>query len=136
MGYQDPSFISKINTMITKTLPSHPNTKAENLLDLILFNTSTIATQHLKETKDTHYYNHHYRWRKHHNYYNHYYNLNCLCRLHQNYYNHYYNHHCLQRWKHYQHYAHHNHNQCHEARNYLYYYHNHNYHYLGWNILR
>merc|ERR1712115_563288 len=40
--------------MITETVPYHPNTRAENLLDLILFNTSTIETQHLKETKDTH----------------------------------------------------------------------------------
>merc|ERR1711954_383801 len=30
---------------------------AENVLDLILFNTSTIATQHLKEAKDTHHAN-------------------------------------------------------------------------------
>ena len=44
----------KINTMIAETIPSHPNTKAENLLDLILFNTSTIASQHLKETRDMH----------------------------------------------------------------------------------
>ena len=52
--YQDPSFLTKVNSMIAETIPSHPNTKAENLLDLILFNTSTIASQHLKETKDTH----------------------------------------------------------------------------------
>merc|ERR1711954_157100 len=52
--YQDPSFISKINDMISETLSSQPDTRAENLLDLVLFNTSTIATQHLKEAKDTH----------------------------------------------------------------------------------
>merc|ERR1711954_199109 len=55
--YQDTSFISKVNAMITKTLPSHPDTRAENLLYLILFNTSPIATQHLKEAKDAHYAN-------------------------------------------------------------------------------
>merc|ERR1712081_26301 len=55
--YQDPSFISKINTMISETLPSHPESSTENLLDLVLFNTSTIATQHLKEAKDTHHAN-------------------------------------------------------------------------------
>ena len=43
--------------MITETLFTHPDTREENLLDLILFNTSTIATQHLKEAKDTHYAN-------------------------------------------------------------------------------
>ena len=52
--YQDPSFITKINTMIAETFSSHPEAKAENLLDLILFNTSTIASQHLKETRDVH----------------------------------------------------------------------------------
>ena len=52
--YQDPSFITKINIMIMDTISAHLDTKAENLLDLILFNTSTIATQHLKETKDLH----------------------------------------------------------------------------------
>ena len=55
--YQDPSFISKVNAMITETLFTHPDTREENLLDLILFNTSTIATQHLKEAKDAHYAN-------------------------------------------------------------------------------
>merc|ERR1711954_235461 len=55
--YQDPSFISKINTMISETLSSHPDSSAENVLDLVLFNTSTIATQHLKEAKDTHHAN-------------------------------------------------------------------------------
>ena len=55
--YQDPSFISKINDMISETLSSHPDTRAENLLDLVLFNTSTIATQHLKEAKDSHHAN-------------------------------------------------------------------------------
>ena len=44
----------KINTMIAETILSHPNIKAENLLDLILFTTSTIASQHLKETRDLH----------------------------------------------------------------------------------
>ena len=53
--YQDPSFISKINNMISETLSSHPDTSAENLLDLVLFNTSTTATQHLKEAKDAPY---------------------------------------------------------------------------------
>ena len=43
--------------MISETLPSHPNSSAENLLGLVLFNTSTIATQHLKEAKDTHHAN-------------------------------------------------------------------------------
>merc|ERR1712115_550066 len=33
------------------------NTRTENLLDLALFNTSTIATQHLKEAKDLHHAN-------------------------------------------------------------------------------
>merc|ERR1711954_608896 len=55
--YQDPSFISKVNDMISETLSSRPDTRAENLLDLVLFNTSTIATQHLKEAKDTHHTN-------------------------------------------------------------------------------
>merc|ERR1711954_594338 len=40
--------------MIDETTPSHSKTKAENLLDLILFNTSTIASQHLKEARDMH----------------------------------------------------------------------------------
>merc|ERR1711954_122946 len=57
---QDPSFISKINDMISETLSSHPDTRAENLLDLVLFNTSTIATQHLKEAKDLHHTNMNY----------------------------------------------------------------------------
>merc|ERR1711954_302476 len=43
--------------MIEETLPAHPGTSAENVLDLVLFNTSTIATQHLKEAKDTHHAN-------------------------------------------------------------------------------
>merc|ERR1712081_105050 len=43
--------------MISETLSSHPNTRTETLLDLVLFNTSTIATQHLKEAKDTHHAN-------------------------------------------------------------------------------
>ena len=55
--YTDPSFVAKINTMIAETLPAHPESSAENVLDLILFNTSTIATQHLKEAKDTHHAN-------------------------------------------------------------------------------
>merc|ERR1711873_384306 len=55
--YTDPSFVSKINTMIAETLPAHPESSAENVLDLVLFNTSTIATQHLKEAKDTHHAN-------------------------------------------------------------------------------
>merc|ERR1711954_385473 len=52
--YTDPSFVSKINTIIAETLPAHPESSAKNVLDLVLFNTSTIATQHLKEAKDTH----------------------------------------------------------------------------------
>merc|ERR1711954_256790 len=40
--------------MIDETLPAHPESSAENVLDLVLFNTSTIATQQLKEAKDTH----------------------------------------------------------------------------------
>ena len=55
--YLEPSFVSKINTMISETLLSHPESSAENVLDLVLFNTSTIATQHLKEAKDTHHAN-------------------------------------------------------------------------------
>merc|ERR1712114_120004 len=58
--YLDPSFVSKINTMISETLLSHPESSAENVLDLVLFNTSTIATQHLKEAKDTHHANMNY----------------------------------------------------------------------------
>merc|ERR1711954_542438 len=52
--YTDPSLVSKINSMIAETLPAHPESSAENVLDLVLFNTSTIATQHLKEAKDAH----------------------------------------------------------------------------------
>ena len=43
--------------MISKSLSSHPDTRVENLLDLVLFITSTIATQHLKEAEDTHHAN-------------------------------------------------------------------------------
>ena len=49
--YSDPEFINKVNDMITQTTTSHPDTTAENLLDLILFNTSTIAAQHIKGNK-------------------------------------------------------------------------------------
>merc|ERR1712114_68948 len=52
--FQDLFFLMKINTMIAETIFSHPNVEAENLLDLILSNTSTIASQHLKETRDLH----------------------------------------------------------------------------------
>ena len=40
--------------MLAETLNSYPDVKAENILDLIFFNTSTIASQHLKETRDIH----------------------------------------------------------------------------------
>ena len=50
--YSDPEFVEKVNTMIIQTLDTHTNHPAENIMDLILFNRSTIATEHVKETKD------------------------------------------------------------------------------------
>ena len=50
--YSDPEFVEKIIIMITQTLNPHTNPPAENILDLILFNTSTIATEHVKEIKE------------------------------------------------------------------------------------
>ena len=38
--------------MISQTLNSHTECPAENTLDLIIFNTSTIATEHIKQTKE------------------------------------------------------------------------------------
>ena len=51
--YSDSQFVEKINLMIAQSLDTHSNHPAENILDLILFNTSTIATELLKKTKET-----------------------------------------------------------------------------------
>ena len=39
--------------MISETLISHNKSPAENLLDFIIFNTSTLASQHNKELRDS-----------------------------------------------------------------------------------
>ena len=48
--YYDSDFISKVNEMIDSTL-ANSTQSPENVLDCILFNTSTIAKEHIAQTK-------------------------------------------------------------------------------------
>ena len=50
--YTHPDFNEKIRNMITDTLESHNDCNPETTLDLILFNTSTIAQEHTRELRD------------------------------------------------------------------------------------
>ena len=50
--YTHPDFNEKIRNMISDTLTSHSDCNPETTLDLILFNTSTIAQEHTKELRD------------------------------------------------------------------------------------
>ena len=49
--YCDPDFVSKVSQMISETTLVKLNENPENTLDLILFNTQTIAQQHSQELK-------------------------------------------------------------------------------------
>ena len=49
--YCDPDFVSKVSQMISETTLAKLNENPENTLDLILFNTQTIAQQHSQELK-------------------------------------------------------------------------------------
>ena len=49
--YCDPEFVSKVSQMISETTLAKLNENPENTLDLILFNTQTIAQQHSQELK-------------------------------------------------------------------------------------
>ena len=49
--YCDPDFVSKISEMISETTLAKVNENPENTLDLILFNTQTIAQQHSQELR-------------------------------------------------------------------------------------
>ena len=44
--YCDPDFVAKVSSMIGETILEKPNENTENLLDLTLFKTQTIAQQH------------------------------------------------------------------------------------------
>ena len=48
--YYDLNFVSKVNDMIDSTL-ANSSQSPENVLDCILFNTSTIAKEHITLTK-------------------------------------------------------------------------------------
>ena len=50
--YSDPLFIKTVNEMIDKTI-SESNLPPENTLDLILFNTTTIAQEVTRINKNT-----------------------------------------------------------------------------------
>ena len=52
--YSHPDFVNKVASMIDETMESHKNCNPETTLDLILFNTSTIAQAHTEETRDNH----------------------------------------------------------------------------------
>ena len=49
--YCNPDFVSKVSEMISETTSAKLNENPENTLDLILFNTQTIAQQHSQELK-------------------------------------------------------------------------------------
>ena len=49
--YCDPDFVAKISVMISETISVKQGENPENILDLILFNTQTIAQQHSQELR-------------------------------------------------------------------------------------
>ena len=49
--YCDPDIVAKISEMISETTFAKQNENPESILDLILFNTQTIAQQHSQELK-------------------------------------------------------------------------------------
>ena len=49
--YSDPEFVAKIAQMINETTLEKSNENPENVLDLILFKTQTIAQQHTQDLR-------------------------------------------------------------------------------------